>query len=173
MQVQPIQSINIENTRLLFKNFNGAPTKFKPQGGERTFCAVLQDPVLAEQMKAAGWNVKEIHSQDPQDDPIYYIQVTARYGKYGPKIIMVNGRTKACTPLNEDSVGLLDNADISSADLTIRPYTWEPGKIKAYLKTLYVVINEDPFEHKYHDYMPNESEHFGDGLDLQMDELPF
>lgn len=148
MTYKQTNNIMIENARLIFKNFSGEESKFN-RGGNKNFCVVL-DPDMAQDLADEGWNVKYLRPREEGEESTPYLQVTVAYGNIPPKVIMIAGRNK--TPLDSFSVGSLDYAEIKNVDLIIRPYHWEVnGKqgIKAYLKTMYVEIEQDAFASKY------------------------
>lgn len=144
------RSVTIENAKLAFRNFSGKEGKFNPEG-RRNFCVFL-DPDVASVLKSDGWNIRWLEPRDPDDDKQAYIQVSVNYGTFPPKIVVITSKGK--TIIQEDTISILDWAEIESADLIIRPYNWEvSGKkgVKAYVKSMYITLREDELELKYRD----------------------
>ena len=141
--------LKIGNARILFRNFAGREKKFNRKG-DRNFCVVIEDPAQAQKLANDGWNIRVRPAREGEKDPLCYLPVAVRFDNYPPNIYMKTRRNR--TRLDEEAVESLDYAEIRDIDLIINPSVWEAnGKtgIKAYLKTMYVVIEEDEFAEKY------------------------
>lgn len=145
------QNIRVENAKLAFRNFAGAPGMYNAEGN-RNFCVIFEKDI-ADQLARDGWNLRTLNPRDPDDEPAGCLQVNVKYGKVPPRIVLITSAGK--TVLSEEQVSMLDWAEIKCADLVIRPYNWElpSGRqgVKAYLKTAYITIAEDEFAGKYRD----------------------
>lgn len=145
-----MKNVVLEDVQIMFKNFSGREGKFNREG-DRNFCVVLP-PEVAEAMHRDGWNVKTLDPREEGDEPLHYVLVAVRFGNFPPRIVMITSRGK--TTIEESEVNLLDLAMIEKVDLILRPYEWEVSGntgIKAYLKSMYVTIQEDELEYKYLD----------------------
>lgn len=146
-----VNNINIEGATIIWKNFSGERDKFNP--GKRGFSVVIDDSVMADELKQEGWNVKERPLQEGADpsEQEWTIPVKLNMNRY-TQVWLIVGNHK--TLLNEDTVAQLDVVDIVNCDISIRPYEWEmSGRtgITAYVDSMYVTIRENKFAEKYAD----------------------
>jgi hypothetical protein len=146
----------MHDARLIFKNFAGKEGQYN-QAGDRNFCILLDDET-ADAMDADGWNIKELRAREEGDTPQKYLPVSIKYrGRNGadmrkPRLVMIT--SKGRTDLTEEECELFDWVDIQKVDLIVRPYHWEVSGnrgTKAYLKSIYVTIEEDELEQKYNE----------------------
>lgn len=144
-----VDNIVIDGARIWARNFAGKADKFNA-AGNRNFNVWLE-PGIAKKLEADGWNIKYyIPKTDPDAEPKPFIKVAASYQYFPPKIYRVSGGKRIL--LDEDNIGTLDWEEITKVRIVIRPYQWEVNGrsgIKAYVKTMYVEVEEDPFEKEY------------------------
>jgi hypothetical protein len=143
-------SVLMEGVRIIFRNFAGKEGQFNREG-DRNF-AVLLDDQIAAAMADDGWNIKVLRPREEEEGetPQAYLPVSLNFKGRPPRIVLITSRGR--TNLDEDSVEMLDWADIINVDLIVRPYEWtvnDKSGIKAYLQSLYVTIEEDALERKY------------------------
>lgn len=153
-------NIVIENARIGFKNFSGKEGKFNP-AGRRNFCVFL-DYEIGKTLEKDGWNVRWLQPRDENEEKQPYLQVAVSFENVPPKMVIISSKGK--TILDDESVSILDWAEISEVDLIVRPYNWDVnGKagVKAYVKSMYVTIAEDEFESKYYDVPDRASDSIG------------
>lgn len=144
-------NVTIEGARLMFKNFSGEEGRYNATG-KRNFCVIIPDDQLADRLAHDGWNVKMLRARNEDEADRPYLKVNVHFGgPRPPKVVMITSSGR--TVLTEETIGSLDFADILNVDLIIRPYNWEGingSGVAAYLKTMYVTIDEDDLEKKYH-----------------------
>lgn len=144
----------MEGVRIVFRNFKGRKGKYNAEG-QRNFAVVISDEV-AEVLSNDGWDVKQFkrREDDPEDEtPPFFLPVKVKYdgARTPPRIVIITSTKRRY--LEEEEVDMVDWVDIKNVDLIVRPYPWGPinGKygISAYLKAIYVTIEEDALEQKY------------------------
>lgn len=142
--------LQIDDARIIFRNFSGAPSKFNREG-DRNFALVIPNEELKDALIEEGWNIKIKPPRDEGDTPFMYLPVKVKFNDRGPAIRLKSGSNRPVL-LDEESVDCLDNIDISSVDLDIRPYDWEvQGKTgrTAYLQSMCVIQQVDRFAERY------------------------
>lgn len=147
--------VEINDARIIFRNFEGRADKFNHEGN-RNFAVVIPNKELADALVedtneyGVGWNVKVREAREEDEDDFRYLPIKVKFNNRGPAIYLETaGRLNK---LDEESVGLLDNIDISSVDMDIRPYDDEVnGKPfrTAYLQAIRVTQNIDRFAARY------------------------
>lgn len=141
--------IQIDDARIIFRNFSGEPSKFNREG-DRNFAVIVEDQEVADALINEGWNVKIKPPREEGDEPFMYLPVKIKFNDRGPSVYLKTG--DAMNRLDEESISCLDNIDILSVDLDLRAYDWEVnGKTgrTAYLQSIHVTQQVDRFAERY------------------------
>lgn len=141
--------LEISDARIVYRNFAGAGSKFNREG-DRNFAVIIPNEDIKDILVQEGWNVKIKEARDIDEEPFMYLPVKIKFNNRGPAAYVVSG--DSVSRLNEESIDILDEIDIASVDMDIRPYDWEVnGKTgrSAYLQAINVTQNIDRFGARY------------------------
>ena len=141
--------LEIEDARIIYRNFEGVASKFNREG-DRHFAVIVPNDEIKDILVEAGWNVKIKPPRDEDDTPFMFIPVKVKFNNRGPAAYLRSGET--VTRLNEETIGILDEIDIQSVSMDLRPYDWDVnGKTgrTAYLQAINVIQNIDRFGDMY------------------------
>lgn len=150
----------VEDATIIFKNFAGRPGPYNA-AGDRSFALKIDDPELAQSMRDDGWNVKIKPPKEEGDAPFCYLPVAVVFPtperNFPMKIVQFtkNGPVE----LTPDTAGNLDMARFSSCKVAICPYNWHTATgtgVKAYLRTMHVVLEEGDFAADYEGFENSE-----------------
>ena len=141
--------LEIEDARIIYRNFSGLGTKYNREG-DRNFAVIIPNQEIADELMKEGWAVKIKPPRNEDDSPFMYLPVKVKFNNRGPAAYVKSG--SSVQRLNEDTIGMLDEIDIQSVDMDLRPYDWEVnGKTgrSAYLQAINVIQNIDRFGAQY------------------------
>lgn len=145
----PRNILQVDDARLIYRNFAGAASQFNREG-DRDFHLVIPDREIADALVDEGWNVKIKPARNEEEDDFMTMKVKVKFNGFGPKCYLVSGSRRV--ELDEESVGCLDDIDIESCDLDIRPFDWsmngKDGRT-AYLQSICVYQRLDRFAEKF------------------------
>ena len=142
-------SFQVDDAKITFRNFAGAPSQYNREG-DRNFVLVIPDEDIAEQLTERGYNVKVKPPRDEEDTKFIYLPIKLKFNTRGPRIYLRTGNAHAI--INEDIAIMLDDIDIQSVSMDVRPYDWELGNKTgraAYLSAMEVTQNIDRFAARY------------------------
>lgn len=146
--------LQIDDAHIIYRNFSGVGGKFNREG-DRNFAIVIPDQEAADALIKEGWNVKIKPPREDGDSPFMYLPVKVKFNERGPACYLATG--SRMNKLDEDSVSCLDDVDILSVDLDVRPYDWvvngKEGRT-AYLQSIKVTQQIDRFAAEQEDELP-------------------
>lgn len=151
------ERIIIENARIApakFRNFSGMETMYNKKG-DRNFVLFL-DNDKARELEAVGapvtWKPDRYNEGEMRAQMKVHVKYTDRMGNrlIPPNVVLVTSRGQ--TKLDEETIGMLDTAEIAKCDLILNIYSYTSpmgSGNSAALRTMYVTLEEDELANKY------------------------
>lgn len=137
--------LQIDDARIIYRNFSGVGSKYNREG-DRNFAVVIPNQEIADELIKEGWNVRIKPPREEDEDPFMYLPVKIKFSDRGPNCYLRSGKIQ--TKLTESTIGCVDDIDILSVDLDLRPFDWyvngKTGRT-AYLQSIRVTQKIDRF----------------------------
>lgn len=143
--------VEVDDARIIYRNFSGEGGKYN-RPGDRNFSILIDDEAIADALindvnqYGVGWNVKIRPARDEDDIPFMHLPVKVKFNAKGPGVHLTTGNRTI--RLTEDMVDMLDEIEIRSVSLDIRPYdnivNGKPFRA-AYLHSIHVIQEIDRF----------------------------
>lgn len=149
------ERFTIENTRLMFPNFSGAPDRFNQM--PKPNASIVVPPEMVQGLTDRGFRIRHLDAREgfEDDNGLDLLVVKASYGGRGdPKIVLLMAEDGAPPQewsrrlLSSEEVGELDRLDIDYVDITFTPYEFREFT-SAYIDSMYVVCRPDRLMSKY------------------------
>lgn len=137
--------LQIDDARIIYRNFSGVGSKYNREG-DRNFAVVIPNQEIADELIKEGWNVRIKPPREEDEEPFMYLPVKIKFSDRGPNCYLRSGKIQ--TKLTESTIGCVDDIDILSVDLDLRPFDWDVnGKTgrTAYLQSIRVIQKIDRF----------------------------
>ena len=81
--------LQIDEARIIYRNFSGAPSKFNREG-DRNFAVVINDEEIKDALIEEGWKVKIKAPREEGDEPFMYLPVKIKFNERGPKVYLMS-----------------------------------------------------------------------------------
>ena len=147
-----LPDLKIEGARIIYRNFSGRESQYNAKG-VKNFCVVISDPEEVDRLADMGWNIKTRPARDENEDDLHYLPVAVRFDRIPPSITVVTRKNRV--RLDEETVEELDFTAIRYVDVILNASNYTvrgTSGVKAYLKTMFVVVKEDALADKYEDF---------------------
>ena len=82
--------LQIDDARIIYRNFSGAPSKFNREG-DRNFAVVIPDQEMADRLVEEGWNIKIKPPREDGDEPFMFLPVKVKFNDHGPHVYLITG----------------------------------------------------------------------------------
>lgn len=148
--------LSLRGVRLRSRNFRGEVKDFNERGNRNVLVVLGKDNArdlgfdnltdMYNVLKADNWNIKRFNVTEDNDDPDCFIPANAVYFEKEKSMIFMKTARGKGRLLTEDSVAILDGAEIENVDVILNKHYYNSHGREGYntrIKSMEVTIIED------------------------------